>query len=197
MEIFTINTNDISEQELQGWYSAMSDERKTYADRAKSAADKKSRIAADRLARKAISAFCGISADEIVFSKTKSGKPYTVNTDVKFSISHSGDTVICAVSDNEIGADIEKIRPVHPRSAERFATESELEYINENNINFFNIWTLKEAYFKCIGTGLGADIKSVSFSVDGEEIACSESGYNLRFHDVAPGYVCAVCEKTN
>ena len=156
---------------------------------------KKQKIAADMLCRELIAKKCGIAPESIVFDKNESGKPYAVNADVFFSISHSGDTVICAVSENEIGTDIEKIKNIRIRIAEKFATEAELEYIGDDINRFFEIWTLKEAFFKCKGTGLGADIKSVSFRVDGGNVICSENGYYLCFEKISDGFVCSVCIK--
>lgn len=40
----------------------------------------------------------------------KFGKPYFEDTDIHFNISHSGCYVIAAVSDEDIGIDIQKIK---------------------------------------------------------------------------------------
>lgn len=156
---------------------------------------KSQKIAADLLCRKMIADECSISEEEITFSKTEKGKPFAVNANIFFSISHSKNTVVCAVSDKEIGVDIEEIRSIRLKAAEKFACESELEYIGNDITRFFEIWTLKEAFFKCRGSGLGADIKSVSFEINDGKITCSEKGYNLSFENIADGCICAVCVK--
>lgn len=172
----------------------MSDERKEAVKKLLIPHKQKLKIASDNLCRHAISEFCGISPEDIEFRIGENGKPYTKGLDVHFNISHSGDMAVCAVSDKEIGIDIEKIREINPRTAEKFACETEKEYINSHKNGFFEIWTLKEAFFKCIGTGLGADIKNVYFGIDNKKIICSEKGFDCHFHDVAEGYICAVCE---
>ena len=48
------------------------------------------------------------------------GKPQIVNIPKKFNLSHSGDYVVCAVGDGEVGADIQKWVPYKERTAERF-----------------------------------------------------------------------------
>lgn len=195
MKIYSCNITTVSETELNEWFAAMGEERKESVLRLQNANKRKAKIAADRLCRLAISEFCGIDSKSIKFGLSEREKPFAVNCNVNFNISHSGDWVICAVSENEIGIDIEKKRHVNPRAAEKFACTGELEYISSHENGFFEIWTLKEAYFKCIGTGLGADIKTVSFEINDNNIKCSENGFDCSFIRIADGYICSVCEK--
>lgn len=195
MKIYQLNVNNVEQSRFELWFSAMSEERKQSVSQMKNEQKRKLRIAADALCRKAVAEFCGVEQSEIVFERTEKGKPYAKNLPVHFSISHSGDIVICAVSDCEIGIDIEKIRSINLRTAERFATKSEKEHIQKSENGFFEIWTLKEAYFKCIGTGLGSDIKDVSFAVDNGCIACSEKGFHFSFYETEKNYICSVCKK--
>lgn len=195
MKIYKCNISDVTQSELGVWFDAMSKERQSEVMRIISEKKRISKIVSDYLCRKAVSEFCSISPEEIVFIKNSFGKPYAENLPVYFSVSHSADMVICAVSDKEIGIDIEKIKKFNPKAAEKFATEKELEYICSNEKGFFEIWTLKEAYFKCIGTGLGSDIKDVSFEIMPNKIVCSDGGYGLSFYDAAEGYICSVCKK--
>lgn len=197
MKIYSCNINDFSETEFREHFDAMSAERKESTLRLKIANKQKSKIAADYLCRTALSEFCGIEKEQIEFAVSANGKPVAVNCNVHFNISHSGDCVVCAVSDKEIGIDIEKIRSTNPKAAERFACPDEIDYIRSNETGFFEIWTLKEAYFKCIGTGLGADIKNVSFRIDKNGVLCSKKGFDCSFLNIADGYICSVCEKKN
>lgn len=195
MTISSLDIKKVKKSEINKWFDLMSDERKQSVNRMKVEHKKNLRIAADALCRKAVSDFCGIEQSKIIIEHTKTGKPYAKDLPVHFNLSHSGDMVVCAVSDCEIGIDIEKIRHTNPRSAGKFATESEKEYISKNKKGFFEIWTLKEAYFKCIGTGLGADIKDVSFEITENEIRCSEDGFEFSFIQTNEDYICAVCNK--
>lgn len=196
MKLYFCNITYFSEAQFREWFENMDIERRKSVSRLKIAQKQKSSIAADHLCRSAISAFCGVSSDSIIFKKNKHGKPFAADLPVHFNISHSRNIVACAVSDREIGIDIEKIREVNPRSAERFATDDELEYIKNSKNGFFEIWTLKEAYFKCIGTGLGSDIKNISFKINSSSVICSESGFELSFQKTSEDYICSVCEKT-
>lgn len=195
MKIYSCNITTVSDAELDTWFAAMSEERKKSVMRLQNENKRKAKIAADNLCRLAISEHCAVDAKSIKISLSEDGKPFAVDCNVNFNISHSGNWVICAVSENEIGIDIEKIRSVNPRAAEKFACAEELKYIASHENGFFEIWTLKEAYFKCIGTGLGADIKTVSFEVKENGIACSENGFDCSFVRIDGEYICSVCEK--
>lgn len=195
VKIYSLDVSDVTEKEVELWYSQMSESRKLAADRILHSHKRLLKIAADALCRKAISAQCGIPCSEIIFDTAENGKPFAVNAQIKFNLSHSGNLVVCAVSDKEIGIDVEKIRTFNPKAAERFATDCELDFISSTDNGFFRIWTLKEAYFKCIGTGLGADIKNVSFSIDGDQTRCSENGFICFAEDLHKDYICSVCIK--
>ncbi len=197
MTVSFINIANVTPGQFEVWFNQMSLKKQQLISEIKVEQKQKLGIAADALCRKAISEFCGISDYEIRFERSPLGKPYAKNLPVKFSISHSGDYAVCAVDDNEIGIDIEKIRTVHPRAHEKFCTESEAEYVRTAENGLFKIWTLKEAYFKCIGTGLGADIKNVSFRIENGKIECSEKGFKCSFYPIKEGYCCSICEKIN
>lgn len=193
MTVYYLNSDEVTEAQLELWEKQMSDEKRLSVSAMKNEKKRKLRIMADSLCRNAIGQICGASDVELAYDKL--GKPFAKGLPVHFSVSHSGNYAVCAVSDSEIGIDIEKIRPINHRTAERFATEGEKKYISTKPDAFFEIWTLKEAYFKCIGTGLGADIKNVSFKVENGSVTCSEEGFDLLFHEIDSGYICSICKK--
>lgn len=188
-----LNIESIDDSSLAFAFEAMSDERKQETLSIIPETKKRQKIAADMLCRQMIAEADGVGPADIVIKKSIDGKPYAENSSYKFSISHCGNLVVCAVSKNEIGVDIEKIRNVRLKMADKFACESEIAYIGEKLERFFEIWTLKEAFFKCKGTGLGSDIKSVCFDINNEQIICSENGYSLCFKNIVDGHVCSVC----
>ena len=147
MKISQINIKNIEKSVLEGWFEQMSAERREAVSRVAVEQKRNLRIAADALCRKTVSEFCSISPADIIFEQNKTGKPFVKGLPVYFSIIHSGDYAVCAVSDCEIGIDIEKIRTIDLRVADRFATVKEKEYIHNCKDGFFRICTLKEAYF--------------------------------------------------
>ncbi len=77
-----------------------------------------------------------------------------------FSLSHSGELVFCALSDEPVGADVQKLPEgePEPRLLERCLSESERQmYLKSGNrLALFTIlWSLKESYAKMDGAGLG------------------------------------------
>ena len=158
-----LNVNDFSKTEYDKFFLAMAEDKKEKISRFRFEEDRKRSILGDMLAREMIAKKCEVSPDS---------KPYVENLGIHFNISHSGDYVICAVSESEIGIDIEKIKEVKDGLTEYICTEEEKNYIasckdkEKKQRRFFEIWTAKEAYFKFLGTGLG-DLKSIN-SLDEE-----------------------------
>lgn len=125
------------------------------------------------------------------------GKPYIKDNNIYFNISHSYDYLIVCTSEYEVGIDIEKIRPVKKELIDYIATENEKEYIYSEKANIekrvFEIYTLKEAYFKMLGTGL-QDFKSVEFSIANNRVICKTKKIHSSLYYDIDGYVFAICE---
>lgn len=98
------------------------------------------------------------------------GKPVYRNQDIHFSLSHSGSYVVCAVSDKNIGVDIEGIRRNAIKVAKRFFTTAECEWIGSDVHRFSRIWTLKEAYAKLTGDGIAAAVSMAEFKHEADKV---------------------------
>ena len=131
----------------------------------------------------------------------KGGKPYLPDfPDVHFSISHSGTMAMCAVSNKGIGADIQLVGNFKEDICNRYFTTVESSYILGNDSayekrkRFFEIWTVKEAYSKMTGKGLG-DFNNFEV-VTGNEICIKHENRKLPFfisvYSVAD-YKLAIC----
>ena len=100
------------------------------------------------------------------YSYGANGKPYlSGRDDLFFSLSHSSHYVVCAVTDCEIGVDIEPISPLRPAVLRRCFTAVEQQWIGEDTARFARLWTMKEAYMKLTGTGLSVPAKDIALSV--------------------------------
>jgi 4'-phosphopantetheinyl transferase len=126
------------------------------------------------------------------------GKPYFKNTDLFFNISHSFDYVITAISEKEIGIDIEKIRKTPINVINQFATGNEKKYILSSSSNIeeriFKIYTLKEAYVKMLGTNMN-DVFQIEFEIINNNVSCSDNNVKVGFIDDIEGYIIAYCER--
>lgn len=129
-----------------------------------SPAAKKLSLGTELLIKKACDDF-GIdyASEEIVFGEVK--KPYFKNSSYYFNTSHSGTKVLCVISDKEVGCDIEQIKEKDTEVAVRFFAQNEAGYIGDDLDKFFKIWTLKEAYAKCLGKGLTLPLNSFEICV--------------------------------
>ena len=87
------------------------------------------------------------------------------------SLSHTAKAAAAAVSDSgPVGIDIEGIRPVRPGLARRVMSREELLWYQdrgERPEDFFRLWTLKESYYKYLGTGLPGFPNGTSFHLEG------------------------------
>jgi 4'-phosphopantetheinyl transferase len=90
------------------------------------------------------------------------GKPYLTDNSMFFNISHSGEYVILAVSEHEVGADIERIRPYKQSVAARCFTPREREFLKDEGTDeaFYRVWTAKESIVKACGAGLSMPLNS-------------------------------------
>lgn len=133
------------------------------------------------------------------------GKPYIEGDEkFKYSLSHSGDYVLCAIDSDEIGADIQEIKSYKMGMAKRFFHESEYSRLKEcpekdKLKEFYNIWTAKESAVKYSGRGMGEGIDHIvtndSYSVI-KNIATEEE-LKIRLYDEIEGYMVCVCSKGN
>ncbi len=89
------------------------------------------------------------------------GKPEAPG--VFFSLSHSGGYALLAVSDGDVGADLERVRPAPERVSARVFTPEEQRWLEagcDHDARFFTLWTLKEALLKACGRGLTLPLQS-------------------------------------
>ena len=92
---------------------------------------------------------------------------------VSFSVSHAGDfSVIAVTSDATIGIDAEKVdadRIKHlPTECFTQNEQRHLDQLTEDtrHIDFYRLWTLKEAYSKALGLGFSAEFDKIEFDID-------------------------------
>ncbi|KAH6914829.1 4'-phosphopantetheinyl transferase superfamily [Coprinopsis sp. MPI-PUGE-AT-0042] len=130
-----------------------------------------------------------------IFARTTEGKPYLLNQSpqeqIGFNITHDNALIGLAFSPGvhnppafSIGIDMMKVRaPIGETFASFVETfEDQLTHLEmkqvtaegvseeEKTRRFFWMWTLKEAYTKALGLGLGFDFKRVEFDVAQREV---------------------------
>lgn len=161
------------------------------------------RLLGEALVRFALKKYWNLTSEDYRIDRGEKGKPFIVGVEnVFFNISHSGDYVVCAVSDREIGIDIEKRAKARMEVAGRFFHGEEVVQLkmlegDKQDQLFFNYWSVKESFLKYIGTGLTRPLNSFIVSFSGGEVSLFEGGNKLPLYvhacPVDDGYACHVC----
>lgn len=98
--------------------------------------------------------------EQLKYKTGSEGKPYFIDESLPFfNISHSGKLVVLALSDKEVGADIQiKKAKKELDMAKRFFAEDEYALIQSDGTSgftqFYRLWAKKEALGKCTGEGV-------------------------------------------
>lgn len=91
------------------------------------------------------------------------GKPYLLRENVFFSISHTDTHIFLAVSDKEIGIDVEnRLRKVDYLPILKRFSSIEQEKI-KNVQDFLRLWTIKESVVKWLGGTLAKDLREIEY----------------------------------
>lgn len=120
-----------------------------------------------------------------VILRTANGKPYVEGNPLHFSLSHSGEKGIIALSDRAIGVDLEIFQHRLRESViERFTARERAEIASERD--FLIHWTAREAYVKLYGLTLAESWTRIEFFdgkvyLDGEAQRVKVQHYNFDF----------------
>ena len=94
------------------------------------------------------------------------GKPYFPHhPHCHFNISHSGDIALCAVSNAEIGVDIQSFRPFREKLLQEMCNEQELAWLDaqaDRQSAATLLWAMKESACKWTGRGLTRPISDIA-----------------------------------
>ncbi|MCH3963492.1 MAG: 4'-phosphopantetheinyl transferase superfamily protein [Clostridium sp.] len=110
--------------------------------------------------------------NQINIKKGKFFKPYIYNKHhIQYNITHSKKRAVIALSNREVGVDVEYIdkKFEYTEIINRCFCANEISLIGKSHKKFFIAWVAKEAYFKYLGTGLYKSLNSVYISGDTED----------------------------
>ncbi|KAH0839688.1 4'-phosphopantetheinyl transferase superfamily [Lanmaoa asiatica] len=154
----------------------------------------------------------GVPRDAIAFAATDTGKPYSttpgLDPPLGFNVTHDEGVVAMAFGTGDlgppaynVGVDVMQLK-VPPRTSFHEFVESVSSQLTplelatlladvpepETIRRFYWIWTLKEAYTKALGIGLGFDFRRVQYDVVQENITIDGEparGWQFRKFEVA------------
>lgn len=149
MHLYKADIKEFSQYEIKKEYSLLDMVTRNRVDCMTN--DKRTQTIIGRiLLRRAILEIYGIESYDIEYNHN--GKPLL--DFCFFSISHSKTRVVCVVSDNPIGVDIEFIKQIKSSSHYPLFSKAETKDINEHentSLRFLELWTRKEAFVKING----------------------------------------------
>ena len=170
-------TDALDDAAIAAAVSALSDDERERYGRFHFARDARDYALAHALLRLTLSRYDDRAPDRWRFDKDAGGKPALVDPGAfrgSFSLSHAHGMVTCAVmTEGDVGVDVERTdRDVNVGGiAARFFAPAETAHLERldgeaRRSRFFDLWTLKEALVKALGTGLATSLASLAFTVD-------------------------------
>ena len=173
---------DVNNLNLQIAYGLLPEKRKQKVDNFRFEKDKKLSAGAYLLLNKLLKEENIVNP---IFKTEEYGKSYISNyNNIYFNLSHSGRMVACAISDKEIGVDIEYNDPeIDLDIAKHYFYNSEYRNIIKSKTpsdEFYKYWVLKESYMKYTGLGFNLELDSFEIIID-NEIKLKNDKNNLKF----------------
>ena len=174
---------NIEDLDLKKAYKLVSKNRQEKIDFYRFDKDKKLSCGAYLLLKKLLS--CENIANPI-FKTEKYGKAYISNHEnIHFNLSHSGKIVLCAISDREVGVDVEYIdHEIDLNIAKHYFYNEEYTSIMKSDNpseEFFKYWVLKESYMKYTGLGMNLNLDSFEIIIK-DKIRLKNDNANLKFN---------------
>jgi len=143
--------------------------------------DRRDFVAAHALVRRMLSRSDATGPTGWQFDIDAHGKPSVVASQagappLVFNLSHTHGLVACAVArGTSLGIDVERVDRISsgPDIAARYFAPPEIRMLERHpasdyNGRFIELWTLKEAYIKAVGTGLAHPLDSFAFAFEGD-----------------------------
>ena len=184
-EIFGVDIRILDDKEaFDSWYQKMPEYRKKKIDGIKPINDKKLSLGA------------GIALHRALLANG-----------IFFNLSHSGNIAVCAISDSEVGVDIEKKRNFSEGLIKKVFDDREIqdverstETIDDRNERYTALWTIKESIMKYYGIGIAMDPACIHVNL-GKKIsvdcqAFPEENLNIFFNNYDE-IMLTICSKNN
>ena len=173
--------------------AALPEWRRNKAEEFRFEADRRRSVAVWLLLRQML-AERGLDADSLQVFENAYGKPaFDPAVGLHFSLSHAEGRVMAAVSDVEVGCDVERIVPVDGGMLKTALSEAERTHLaalsgSARDRAFIRLWVRKESYVKAIGRGMNIDLSTFSALN-----LSPSSGWAWQDFDFGDGYCGCVC----
>ena len=140
--------------------------------------DRHLHLVAWALVRTTLSRYADLGPEAWEFRINRYGRPEIAGPagtpPLRFNLSHTRGLIACIVATElDVGVDVEDRRrdTQGPEIARRYFSEREVAAferlgVEQQQLAFFEYWTLKEAYIKAVGVGLSLGLGRFSFDLD-------------------------------
>lgn len=171
--------------------------------------DRRDFIAAHALLRHALSRHDGSTRPQAwQLENSPTGKPRLAGESesaLRFNLSHTNGFAACAVARHRhVGIDVERLREIEDATAiaRRYFSPTEAATLGvldgrSRTERFVELWTLKEAHIKAVGSGLGMPLDSFAFTFDDglrfSTVAASRDVWRFWLFEAAPDLRLALC----
>lgn len=145
--------------------SLVGEKRREQAGKMRNPSDKARSAAAGLLLRYAVTQNADMPWDGTYYMGGHGKPELPKEYGLYFNLSHSGKYAVCAISDHNIGTDIQIHQGERENLARRFFHPEEQEYLKtaaDPVRCFYDLWCLKESYIKYTGRGLGTGLDRFS-----------------------------------
>lgn len=127
------------------------------------------------------------------YAYAQNGKPYLEElSQLHFNISHTKNIITCVISNGEVGVDVEHVREIKEVTINRVFSEKEREMAENSVEGYVQLWTMKEACAKLIGTGLSEIVAGLEIKKEKECPVVEKLNQDIRktpYHVVAEGQI--------
>lgn len=212
--IWCCQTGDYSDELLATLAHTLSPEEQARAARFVRRGDRRDFIAAHALLRHALSRHDGARRPQAWrLVNSPAGKPGLLDepeSALRFNVSHTTGFAACAVArQRHLGIDVERIRELDdaPAIAQRYFAPSEAAMLGgldgrRRTERFVELWTLKEAHVKAVGSGLGMPLDSFAFTFERDGLrfnatAATTDVWRFWLFEPAPGTRLALCAQAS
>ena len=147
------------------WSPYLTEERKKLADRKKGERERQLFLGAEVLLNLSLQQVDARIPIPAKYKRNEHGKPYLEDRQgIYMNWSHSGDYVICAVADREVGIDLQYAGKEPKESLVRKLLQPDELHFYENVPElerqrlFYEYWAVKESFLKALGTGFATPL---------------------------------------
>ena len=194
VQVYILSAGAYLMQSVQEWMSLFSPNRQQKIAHYYFQPDRVRTVLAELLVRWLLAGRSGLGIKDIYLQRRALGKPYWLDGNLSFNLSHSGSWIVCSIGTAESGVDVEAFQVLDMELAQHYFCPEEYQVLQSLSRAaqmemLLKFWTLKESFLKYTGEGLSRRMDAV----DGRELLAGRgtvAGRSFRLPDGAWLSIC-------